>query len=725
MKEHRKRVWTICLVLLVCLTGAFCYIFFIRLGSPGFGSDEELFLTCRSGRYGLSWRRQSDRAADGYIVEIYDQTADAKGEPVYSVMCHTEDLVDRGGENCAILLPAEIRPDKTLTFYVHTVKMIRLFGAECFRKGHSPLTAEYKQDSLWNGSAEYDINVEKRELSFVCDREENGAYSLILRSPENDQEIPAAVSEDSGRVTIRSSFGANGFEIPVPGETVTFIVFCRRADDRLVLQYEGVKLDREAFLTDQISITVEDDGKNRYTLSWNETKGDGYRVSVYDGELGGWKELKKYSSQEERVFETGKLGAGIDYRYKVEALQLPSGEREGIGEEEITLHTVPCVEYATIWPTQEIPVYQDSTGKDQKGTIGVLQAVTVIDEKDGRFFVQTAPGEEEGYIDSDKCMINLPDYMGNLCKYDITNSYCSIYLAHRYAIPAVSGTVIAGYEDVLLSDGTFLVPLLYPVAKKLAPAAEAAREQGYVIKIYDSFRPYVATRSIYDRTAAALDYVVPAREFTRVSLEDFRKGGRADVLSLSNLKKAEKVTEEEDKGKKKKSGKDEKKKGRETTEAKPVLRETTYADVMLNNGAYNLGAFLAAKGSLHNLGIAVDMTIESLETGEELVMQSGMHDLSFHSVQALNNDNANILKNIMVPMGFSMITSEWWHFQDNEVRDNLNPVSVQNGVSIEGWKKDDNGWRYQKADGGFCVNSTEKIGGSVYSFDEEGYVKGR
>ncbi|MBR1853690.1 MAG: hypothetical protein IJ794_11225, partial [Lachnospiraceae bacterium] len=689
MNEHKKRIWTICLILLICLTGTFCYIFFIRLESPGFGSDEQLFLTCRSGRYGLSWRKQSDRVADGYMVEIYDPEADAKGKPVYSVMFRTEDFVDEGGENCVLFLPAEIKPDRPLTFYVHTVKIFRLFGAKCFRKGRSSLAAEYKQDSLWNGAAEYDVNVEKGELSFVCDREENGAYSLILRSTENgyaenDPEIPVAVSEDSGKVTLRSSFGGDGFEIPVPGETFTFTVFCRRADDRLVLQYEDVKLDREAFLTDQISITAEDDGKNRYTLSWNETKGDGYRVSVYDGELGDWKELKKYASQEERVFETGKLGAGIDYRYKVEALQLPSGEKEGSGEKEITLHTVPCVEYATVWPTQELPVYRDSTGTEQSGTIGVLQAVSVIGEKDGRFFVQTAPGEEEGYIDSDKCMINLPDYMGNLCKYDITNSYCSIYLAHRYAIPAVSGTVIAGYEDVLLSDGTFLVPLLYPVAKKLVSVAETAREQGYVIRIYDSFRPYVATRSIYDRTAAALDYVVPANEFTGVSLEDFQKGSRADVLSLSNMRRAEKITEEENK--EKKSKKNKKEETKETTEAKSTVRETTYADVMLNNGAYNLGAFLAAKGSMHNLGIAIDMTLESSDTGEELVMQSGMHDLSVHSVQALNNDNANILKNIMMPEGFSMITSEWWHFQDNEVRDNLNPVSIQNGVSVEGWK---------------------------------------
>lgn len=271
-----------------------------------------------------------------------------------------------------------------------------------------------------------------------------------------------------------------------------------------------------------------------------------WSIKISSFENGMWTKIKEYASGEERKFETGKLNAGTDYRYKVEALRMPTGESEGSGVKEIELHTSPCAEYATVWPTQELPVYRDSSGNVEEGKLDALQAVVVLEEENGKFLIQTSAGDEalKGYIDSDKCMINLPDYLGKLCRYDITNSYSSIYLAHQYAIPAVSGTVIAGYENVLLTDGTFLVPLLYPVAKKFAVAAEAAREEGYTIKIYDSFRPYVATRFIYDKTKAALDYVVPDGAYSRISLKDYRNGARANVLSLSNMKKAERVTEE-------------------------------------------------------------------------------------------------------------------------------------------------------------------------------------
>ena len=77
----------------------------------------------------------------------------------------------------------------------------------------------------------------------------------------------------------------------------------------------------------------------------------------------------------------------------------------------------------------------------------------------------------------------------------------------------------------------------------------------------------------------------------------------------------------------------------------------------------------------------------------------------------------------MVPAGFGMINSEWWHFQDNESKSQLGPSSVASGVSIEGWKKDDNGWRYRMADGKYYVNCTEDIDGQKYSFDKDGYTE--
>ena len=48
----------------------------------------------------------------------------------------------------------------------------------------------------------------------------------------------------------------------------------------------------------------------------------------------------------------------------------------------------------------------------------------------------------------------------------------------------------------------------------------------------------------------------------------------------------------------------------------------TYFQIMTNNGRFNLGSFLARVTSAHNRGIALDLTLEKIDGGEELEMQS-------------------------------------------------------------------------------------------------------
>ena len=126
---------------------------------------------------------------------------------------------------------------------------------------------------------------------------------------------------------------------------------------------------------------------------------------------------------------------------------------------------------------------------------------------------------------------------------------------------------------------------------------------------------------------------------------------------------------------------------------------------------------------MHNMGIALDLTLESLD-GEELEMQSDMHDLSVYSIISRNNSEAQTLDSIMKGAGFGGLTSEWWHFQDNETRDALGlDIYLYPGVSPEGWAADDNGWRYRRADGSFITNATAEIGGRQYTFDGSGYAE--
>lgn len=83
---------------------------------------------------------------------------------------------------------------------------------------------------------------------------------------------------------------------------------------------------------------------------------------------------------------------------------------------------------------------------------------------------------------------------------------------------------------------------------------------------------------------------------------------------------------------------------------------------------YSQRWFLAENASSHNYGVAIDMTVVSLENKQELEMQTKVHDLSIFSVVDYNNENAKNLARVMKKNGFASLRSEWWHFQDNDAK---------------------------------------------------------
>ncbi len=74
------------------------------------------------------------------------------------------------------------------------------------------------------------------------------------------------------------------------------------------------------------------------------------------------------------------------------------------------------------------------------------------------------------------------------------------------------------------------------------------------------------------------------------------------------------------------------------------------------------------KGSGHNRGIAVDLTIISLQTLQELNMGTGFDNFSdsahhdFTLLPAGILQNRKMLRNIMEQHGFKALQTEWWHY---------------------------------------------------------------
>ncbi len=595
---------------------------------------------------------------------------------------------------------------------------------------------------------------------------------------------------------------------------------------------------------------IADLGNNYYTLSWNETRGDYYDLWELDPD-GSWRSLGRYTDDMPLSLTVGPLKAYTDHTYRVTA----SGEHSLPGSEysatpdEVSFTTGPTVIYATVWPLTDLPIYSDPSGMEEIGTAPASRAFCVAAEEDGMFLVYFDGGR--GYIDSTYCLINLPDYLGDICSYDIKNSYDAIYMVHGYGIPTVTGTVITGYEEVASSyapglawksaavdtgdpegdtggedaedaedagdteeientententdqetgpqlpeiptvvDGRFvdangeplpteppaiprtsadteeldeetaaalaeiytedspytltqaevetptefLVPLLYPTAKKIAQSAEKARDLGYRLKIYDAFRPYNATRMLYDTAESLLENEIPLYEYDLMDGEMWTDWveelfpPEPEVPEGENSEMPDSPDSHEDAAPPDAPEETEKTEAPQPDEpASPDEPETpheprpTYSSVM-TNGRYKLNSFLARSGSTHNQGVAVDITLEDPETGEELVMQTSMHDLSWNSILDFNNDEAKLLAEIMTGSELGTLVSEWWHFQDNELRNSVKLPYRPEGVTRAGWIADTTGWRYRLSTGDYLTSGTYSVNGHIYTFDETGY----
>jgi zinc D-Ala-D-Ala dipeptidase len=81
------------------------------------------------------------------------------------------------------------------------------------------------------------------------------------------------------------------------------------------------------------------------------------------------------------------------------------------------------------------------------------------------------------------------------------------------------------------------------------------------------------------------------------------------------------------------------------------------------------------KGSGHNRGVAVDLTLIYLATGEELNMGTDFDNFSDTAHHAFTNlpeevlQNRLLLKKIMEQHGFKVLDTEWWHYSLPNAKD--------------------------------------------------------
>jgi len=80
------------------------------------------------------------------------------------------------------------------------------------------------------------------------------------------------------------------------------------------------------------------------------------------------------------------------------------------------------------------------------------------------------------------------------------------------------------------------------------------------------------------------------------------------------------------------------------------------------------------KGSRHNRGAAVDVTLIRLSDGSELLMPTSYDDFTekahrnFSDLPAEAISNRELLEQVLTKHGFVGLATEWWHFDDREWR---------------------------------------------------------
>lgn len=624
------------------------------------------------GTYKLSWQSLEDAGATSYYVNVSTYALGSGSDP----KTFFDGYVD--GVSCRL---PDLPTDEGLVLQIDLIKKYSLLGKEHTWKQASIQRFFYIQNPVIK-NLDWEVDSDAGTASVSFDFQGSNICSIYVTEQGGSKKLLKIVDKNIVELNLNEE---EELWIPTPGNPCTLTFVPGNRVNGMALyggESKEMTVTWEDFAARDIHLSLDVIDGCVCHLEWDELNCDSYDVQMLNADVGVWETIKTVTRNDECTYVSPRLSPGAGYSFRVAAV---SGDYVAVSEvRKCEIAVTPL--YCTIWPVKNLKAYSDAAKSEVAGEVKALDAHCVVAVQNDMFGVNI-----EGrvlFIDSNYCMINLPEYVGALCSYDITNSYDSIFMAHGFEIPGLTGEVIKGFENVRLNDRSFLVPLLYPTAIKLETAIENARERGYRLKIYEAFRPHEASVYMYKK----------AQDIQFKTLPETTYWGDEPGVYLYV---------------------------RETDENGAVIeRRKTYWELMNDNqNSFTLSAFVSAGTSKHNLGVAMDLTMEGLDTGYEMPMQTDLHDLSQYSAQAQNNECAKELSQIMKSAGYKDLYSEWWHFQDDEIRSKLSLPCVNQGVSPECWMWNGFGWRYRGIGGVYAADCTLNIDGKQYTFDSDGYVR--
>lgn len=255
----------------------------------------------------------------------------------------------------------------------------------------------------------------------------------------------------------------------------------------------------------------------------------------------------------------------------------------------------------------------------------------ILREAGGWFHVEAGSGS--GWVLSKYCLVNLPDIVPSMV-YDATNTYASIVRSSGKALPGVTGRGLYPGKQAngRLGEDEFIMPVLYPMAKKIYAAQKMALENGETLVLYEAYRPYNVQMTIVralsklaNENKAVLDGISSApwtlSWFASTRLSNHQRGGAIDV-SLAKV-----------------------------TQTRPST-----------SGAYGYTRVTGARRyemptRMHELSMASAAFSGPVDSNSRTAWRQAAPAPSM-------NDAAIRLQTYCAKAGLTPLASEWWHFND-------------------------------------------------------------
>ena len=130
-------------------------------------------------------------------------------------------------------------------------------------------------------------------------------------------------------------------------------------------------------------------------------------------------------------------------------------------------------------------------------TLTAGQGFTILREENDWWYIEV--NNIRGWIYNKLCMINIPDIIPSIV-HNNTNTYSSMFRSSGIDIPNITGRALYQSKDfnARLGREEYIAVVLYPMAKKIMAAQQAALANGNTLVIYEAFRPSAAHDLVHE-----------------------------------------------------------------------------------------------------------------------------------------------------------------------------------------------------------------------------------